>query len=437
MLYLARRGGDSSFLPFDGRDRCAGFLALRRRRRGKQRRPRVTRRVPVLRSRHLPARRADPRGCDRPQPGLERRPRPLAAAPGSHRSARHRRATRDLPAGRRRLRRDPARHEGKLADRHVHALAVDRAQPVRLGSDRLDDRAGARLPAGSPAHEGRLLDRIARRLGRAGVARRLRAPREPVRHAGGESARHRAADAQSEHSLVPRLPGLHVLRSAVRARGLHGATRRNDHRRARRCEARAQPAALCARDVSHASRRAGLRGGRRPRRDGGGGAARVEHAVPGRLQGRRRSSVLVARRRAQRAPDRDQSAGARSGRRQAGARAHRDAATSRCSCASRTAHTNTSRAARRRRWRNSRSRSPPAGFDAAAARRMRPATSRTKCATRRASAWHASSTRLRAKATSRARWRRTPSWSWRCRSATTRRARRSSCRSGRRMPARA
>ena len=172
VLYLARRGGDSSFLPIDGRDRVAGFLALRCRRRRKQRRPRRAGGIPVLRPRHLSARRTDPRGRDRSQPGLERQPRWPAAAAGSHGSARHRRCAARPSGRRRRLRRDPAADQGNLADRHLHAVAVDRAQISTRRSDRLDDGAGARLPAGPPAHEGRLLQRIARRLGRSRVARR-------------------------------------------------------------------------------------------------------------------------------------------------------------------------------------------------------------------------------------------------------------------------
>ena len=154
--------------------------------------------------------------------------------------------------------------------------------------DRLDHRAGARLPARPPAHEGRLLDRIARRLGRPEIARRQRATGKPVRHAGGEPPHHRAADAQSQHSLVPGVPGLHssTTRSS-RAKASRNSSRR-DHRREGRRHARAQPAALRPCDVSHASRRARLRSRRRPRCHGRSGAAGLEHAVPRRLQGRRR-----------------------------------------------------------------------------------------------------------------------------------------------------
>ena len=104
VLYLARRGGDSSFLPFDERGPHARSVALRRRRRGKQCRSRRARGVSVLRSRHLSARRGDPRGCHRSQPGLERQLRRRAAAARNHRSARHRDAPRDVRAGCGRLR---------------------------------------------------------------------------------------------------------------------------------------------------------------------------------------------------------------------------------------------------------------------------------------------------------------------------------------------
>lgn len=93
-----------------------GFLALRGRRCRKQRGPQRARCLFVLGSRHLSPRRADPRRCRRSQSGLERESRTPAAAVGNHRPARHRHPPRNLPAGPGGLRRNPASHQGKLAD---------------------------------------------------------------------------------------------------------------------------------------------------------------------------------------------------------------------------------------------------------------------------------------------------------------------------------
>ena len=285
VLYLARRGGDSSFLPFDGRDRSLDFsrfdvggvesnadraslAAYLFSDRGIYRPGEQIRAAAIVRNQdwsgnldRLPLRLevTDPRGV------VVRRETYLPGAAGFGEILH---ATKESsPTGTYTLSLSIVRSQYDSDLIGSTTVQVRDFQPDRL-----------RMKAGFSTES---LDGWVAPESLEGVC----APREPVRHARGESTHHRAADAQSEHSIVPRLPGLHVLRPAVRARGLHGATRRNDHQHARRREAHAQSAALCARDVSHASRHAGLRSGWRPRRDRGGGAARIEHAVPDRLQG--------------------------------------------------------------------------------------------------------------------------------------------------------
>ena len=122
VLYLARRGGDSSFLPLDGRGRSldlsrfdvGGVESNADRARA--------RRVPVLRSRHLSARRGDSRGCDRSQPGLESATStglPLRLEITDPRGTVIRRET--FMPGAAGFGEILHADEGELADRHVHA----------------------------------------------------------------------------------------------------------------------------------------------------------------------------------------------------------------------------------------------------------------------------------------------------------------------------
>ena len=159
VLYLARRGGDSSFLPFDG---AAARWICRASKSAAWKATPIAPRCRLICSPIAasigPAKRSAPAAIVRSQ-DWSARPRPACRCDWKSPTRGHVDPTRDLQAGRGRLRRNPATDEGNIADRHLHAVAVDRARSVRRRPDRLDDRAGARLPAGPLAHEGRLLGR--------------------------------------------------------------------------------------------------------------------------------------------------------------------------------------------------------------------------------------------------------------------------------------
>ena len=123
------RRGDTSFLPFNRADRQLDLSRFDVGGVANARTADQLGRVPVLRSRHLPAGRRDPRRHDRQGRRLDAKPLaglPLEVEVIDARGLTVKRERIKLAA--RRLRRDRAHHARDVADRHVHRQPVHRSK---------------------------------------------------------------------------------------------------------------------------------------------------------------------------------------------------------------------------------------------------------------------------------------------------------------------
>ena len=167
-LYLVKKGGDISFLPYERSDRVLDMSRFRYWRRIQQRAVGQAPGLSVFRPGHLPAGRRIQSRHDRACGGLVHAARGHSAGDGDHRCARPDRETRAYQVAGIGFRGDFLCHRGHLAHRHLEHQPVHRQGQPCSRPDRLGCAEGAGVPARPDENERTFFRRSGGRLGVAG-----------------------------------------------------------------------------------------------------------------------------------------------------------------------------------------------------------------------------------------------------------------------------